>query len=246
MISKMQKTLVILVATMAIPLLFSACHKKVSFPNCKKDTDCHVDAQGNAQKGVCYMGKCEECVENSDCSGHKQCINHRCETTCHVDADCGANKHCEDNICHSDCGSGVSCPGDRVCSNGRCLSHLKMGQDPSSMAGCQNIESVHFGFDKYDVNTQGREQAHRLASCLEAHPALTLMIAGNTDNRGTPSYNMVLGEKRANAVKHYLESKGISSSRIKTVSFGEQKPVAEGNNEEAWAKNRRADFKLSN
>ena len=246
MISTMRKTLVILVATMAIPLFFSACHKKVNFPNCKKDADCHVDAQGHAQKGVCYMGKCEECVETSDCSDHKQCINHRCETTCHVDADCGANKHCEDNICHNDCSSSHPCSGDRVCSNGRCLSHLKMGQDPSSAAGCQNIESIHFDFDKYDINASSRAQAQHLTSCMDAHPGFTLMIAGNTDDRGTPSYNMVLGEKRALAVKHYLESKGIASSRIKTVSFGEQKPVMEGNNEEAWAKNRRADFKLHN
>jgi peptidoglycan-associated lipoprotein len=121
-----------------------------------------------------------------------------------------------------------------------------MSQDPWSVAGCQNIESIHFGFDKFDINAHGREQAQHVAKCLEAHPTFTLLAAGNTDNRGTTGYNLLLGEKRALAVKHFLESKGIAASRIKTVSYGEQKPAMEGNNEEAWAKNRRVDFKLSN
>lgn len=244
MISKMQKTLVVLMAAIAIPLLFSACHKKVNFPNCKKDADCRVDAQGNAQKGVCHMGKCEECMETADCSDLKQCINHRCETTCHVDADCGSNKHCEDSICYNDCNSGMACSGDRVCSNGRCLSHVKLGQDPSAVAGCQGIEKIHYAFDKYDISAEARKTVDRLAGCLEAHPAFTVMIQGHTDDRGTPSYNFALGEKRAISVKNYLESKGIASSRIETVSYGEQKPIMDEKNEHAWYQNRRAEFKL--
>lgn len=247
MIAKLQKTLVVLVVAMAIPMFFSACTKKAGFPNCKKDADCRVDAKGHPQKGVCHMGKCEECVENSDCSDLKQCINNRCETTCYVDADCGPGKHCEDNICLLDCTKDVKCPGNRTCRKGRCLSELKLGDDPNAlgMEGCEGVEKIHFDFDRFEVTPQAREHLQKLAKCLQNNPGFTLLIEGHADERGTPAYNMVLGNKRAMSVKDYLEMEaGIASSRIKTVSYGSQKPASEEKNEQAWYQNRRDEFKI--
>jgi len=237
MFSKILKAQLILIATLGICVSFIGCNKKAAMPTCKKDADC--------EKGVCHMGKCEECVTTADCSDSKQCISNRCETTCQVDADCGANKHCQDNICHNDCGGvdNIACSGDRVCSNGRCYSQFK-GQDPTSVAGCQNLEKIHYDFDKFEITSAGQELAQRLVSCLESNPGFTITIEGHTDDRGTPAYNQVLGEKRALAVKQYLESKGIASSRIETVSYGESKPIMDVKNEQAWYQNRRAEFNL--
>lgn len=242
MIAHMQKTMIFLMLAMAIPMVFSGCTKKTSFPHhCRKNADCHIDGK----KGICHMNKCEECVMHSDCPDPKQCINYRCETTCQVDADCGPHKHCEDNMCHKDCNDNSDCSGDRVCTNGRCLSSHK-SRDPYSAAGCQGLEKIHFDFDSYKLSSdKAREHVQALASCLENNPGFTVQVEGHTDDRGLPSYNMALGEKRALAVKNYLElEKGIAASRVSTVSYGEQKPLVDEKNEQAWYQNRRAEFKL--
>lgn len=238
MIKKVQNTLLLLTVAMAIPMLFSGCNKKVHFPNCKKDADCRVDGRN----GVCHMGKCEECVDSSQCSDNKQCISNRCETPCHVDADCGLNRHCEDQICHNDCSDSNHCSGGRVCTLGRCLSQKF---DPNSVAGCENIEKIHFGFNEHEITPATREQAQKLASCMQANPGFTVLIGGHTDDRGTTAYNIALGERRANAVKRYLtEEKGIASNRITTQSYGETMPIQDEKSEQAWYQNRRAEFKL--
>src|SRR5580700_10200987 len=116
------KKFVIFCMVLAVPLIFGACNKKPTKKMCKTNVDCRLDASGNVLNGVCHQGKCEECVENTDCTGLKQCINFRCETTCQLDADCGADMHCENNICMKDCVSNSACGPDKVCARGRCLS----------------------------------------------------------------------------------------------------------------------------
>jgi peptidoglycan-associated lipoprotein len=69
-------------------------------------------------------------------------------------------------------------------------------------------------------------------------------VAGNTDNRGSDEYNLALGQRRAAEVKRYLIARGIDASRIDVVSFGEERPAASGDNEDAWAKNRRDEFEI--
>jgi peptidoglycan-associated lipoprotein len=233
MTTKVHKIFLLLM--LALPVIMSGCNKRPNISHCKKNADC--------PGGVCHMGKCEECVVSADCASHKPCINHRCETTCHVDADCGATMHCEDNICHKDCGDGIGCSPNRVCTNGRCLSDLKL--DPSKLLGCADLSSIHFDFDRYSVSAQAREQVQILAQCLTNNPSIKVLIEGHTDDRGTTAYNIALGEKRALAVKNYLElEKGIASNRIETISYGETKPVVDEKNEHAWYQNRRAEFTL--
>jgi peptidoglycan-associated lipoprotein len=77
------------------------------------------------------------------------------------------------------------------------------------------------------------------------HAHVKVRLEGNTDDRGTQEYNLALGERRAEAVKRYLEAQGVSAARISTVSFGKDNPLCNQNDESCWAKNRRVDFVYS-
>ena len=101
--------------------------------------------------------------------------------------------------------------------------------------------SVYFAFDSYSVEDKYLPVIERNARRLIATPSQNVTIEGNTDSRGSREYNLALGQKRSEAVKQRLQLLGVPSSRIEAVSFGREKPVDLGENEEAWAKNRRAD-----
>jgi peptidoglycan-associated lipoprotein len=100
-------------------------------------------------------------------------------------------------------------------------------------------DRVFFDFDKYSIKADGRQTLVRQAVWLKKYPGVTITIEGHCDERGTREYNLALGERRANAVKDYLVASGISPSRIKTISYGKERPQARGSNESAWAQNRR-------
>lgn len=107
-----------------------------------------------------------------------------------------------------------------------------------------SFRTVHFDFDKYNIRSNQRDILARNAEVLKAYPNVTVLIEGHCDERGTIEYNLALGEKRANTVKEYLENYGINGNRLSTISYGEQRPVDSRSNEEAWSKNRRAEFKI--
>ena len=100
---------------------------------------------------------------------------------------------------------------------------------------------VYFGFDSYTIGGGERGKIDQVASFLQSDGA-TIIIAGFTDERGTPEYNRGLGERRAQAVREALIRAGADGSRIQTVSFGAEMPADGGSGEGAWAKNRRAEF----
>jgi peptidoglycan-associated lipoprotein len=100
---------------------------------------------------------------------------------------------------------------------------------------------VYFGFDSYAISPGERGKINAVASFARDGRG-TLIIAGFTDERGTPEYNRGLGERRAQAVREALISAGADGGRIQTVSFGAEMPADPGSNESAWAKNRRAEF----
>jgi len=102
--------------------------------------------------------------------------------------------------------------------------------------------SVYFAFNSYTVDNQYYPLIDRQARAMIANPAARLRIEGNTDSRGSREYNLALGQKRSEAVKSLMQIRGVSPRRMEAVSFGREKPVAFGENEQAWAKNRRADF----
>lgn len=106
------------------------------------------------------------------------------------------------------------------------------------------LKDVHYAFDSYALDATAKSVLQGNADWLKANSGST-QIEGHCDERGTNEYNMVLGMNRANASMKYLRSLGIEAERMSTVSYGEELPLDPGHNEEAWAKNRRAHFKLN-
>ena len=102
------------------------------------------------------------------------------------------------------------------------------------------LKDIHFNFDKYDIRPEDAAILKENAALLKRFSNVKVQIEGHCDERGTVEYNLALGERRANKTKDYLVSLGISAARISTISYGKEKPLDPGHNEEAWAKNRRA------
>jgi peptidoglycan-associated lipoprotein len=114
--------------------------------------------------------------------------------------------------------------------------------DPSVAKG--RFAPVHFAFDSFSVSPEDAGTVQAVASFLE-HAPNSVIVAGFTDERGTPGYNRALGEKRAGAVREALIAAGVSPARIQTVSFGAEMPVNPASDEAAWAANRRAEFGIT-
>ena len=100
-------------------------------------------------------------------------------------------------------------------------------------------DRVFFDFDKYNLKPEGRDQLAKWVAFLKKYPNDQLVVEGHADERGTREYNLALGERRANAVKDFLVAQGIQASRLKTISYGKERPAVLGSNEAAWAQNRR-------
>ncbi len=100
-------------------------------------------------------------------------------------------------------------------------------------------DRVFFAFDKYNLKADARGTLEKQAAWLNKWPAATITVEGHCDERGTREYNLALGERRANSVKDYLVALGVNPNRIKTISYGKERPVALGSNDAAWAQNRR-------
>ena len=105
-------------------------------------------------------------------------------------------------------------------------------------------QTIYFDFDKDDIRDDQRTALDAKVPLLTANPAVRIRVAGHTDSRGSDEYNLALGQRRSASAKRYLVSRGISEGRIETVSFGEERPASMGENEEAWAKNRRDEFEI--
>ena len=101
-------------------------------------------------------------------------------------------------------------------------------------------DRVYFDFDQYDVRADAMPVLSNQAAWLVRYPNVRVRIEGNADERGTREYNLALGARRANSVRDFLVSRGVDASRIETISFGKERPIAEGSDEAAWAQNRNA------
>jgi peptidoglycan-associated lipoprotein len=102
------------------------------------------------------------------------------------------------------------------------------------------LKDIHFDFDKYNIRPGDAEILKGNAALLVKFPNVKIQIEGHCDERGTVEYNLALGERRANSAKRYLISLGIPEKRTSTISYGKEKPLDPGHNEEAWTRNRRA------
>lgn len=103
--------------------------------------------------------------------------------------------------------------------------------------------SVFFDFDKFDVKPEYKDLVEAHAKYLAEHSDTNVMLEGNADERGSREYNLALGQKRAVAVKNVLTTLGVKDKQIETTSYGEEKPMMEGHDEDAWSHNRRTDIK---
>jgi peptidoglycan-associated lipoprotein len=111
-----------------------------------------------------------------------------------------------------------------------------------SQKGELALEDVHFDFDRYDIRPGDADILSRDAGWAKKNPGQNISIEGHCDERGTVEYNLALGERRAEAAKNYLVSLGVDAGVLKTISYGKSKPMDDGHDEAAWAKNRRAHF----
>ena len=118
------------------------------------------------------------------------------------------------------------------------------GPIPGSQAHFKSVigtqDTIYFDTDKYDIDAEDQQALRQQAQYLQQYPNVRATVEGHADERGTREYNLALGERRANAAKNYLVSLGVPANRVTTVSYGKERPVALGSNEQAWARNRRA------
>jgi peptidoglycan-associated lipoprotein len=115
-------------------------------------------------------------------------------------------------------------------------------KDPKSPV--YNKKSIYFDFDQYTISSKDTEFLQAHANYLNTNKAkkVNIVIQGNTDERGTAEYNLALGQKRSESIRKALTLLGVNSSQIEAISFGKEKPVKDGHNEESWKENRRADI----
>jgi peptidoglycan-associated lipoprotein len=115
-----------------------------------------------------------------------------------------------------------------------------MIKDPAALAAY----TIHFAFDSATIKSGEQSNLEAVAAALKSDASTKLLIEGNCDDRGTEEYNRSLGERRALAAREALAKDGIDPSRVRTISYGKDKPIDPGHDEAAWAKNRRDDFVL--
>jgi peptidoglycan-associated lipoprotein len=114
------------------------------------------------------------------------------------------------------------------------------GSQADFVAFTQGADTIYFDTDRYNIDSADTAALQSQAQWLMRYPQKRATIEGHCDERGTREYNLALGERRANAAKNYLVSLGVDAARLTTVSYGKERPVAMGSDEESWSKNRRA------
>ncbi len=114
------------------------------------------------------------------------------------------------------------------------------GDSDSNKAG--GLKTVYFDFNSSQLTSDAKGVLSGNAEFLKANPSVKVQVEGHCDERGGVQYNLALGENRAKAVREYLSTMGVDSSRITTISYGKERPVAFGHDEEAWGQNRRGNF----
>ena len=135
--------------------------------------------------------------------------------------------------------SPLGIPGGQVGYNGDVI----VDNSAAVITGAENLQAVvYFAFDSSEITAQAASVLNQHVSLLNSNPAAGVVIAGHTDERGSREYNMALGERRAQAARNYLAAQGVAANNIRVISYGEERPAAAGNTEDAYAQNRRAEL----
>lgn len=114
--------------------------------------------------------------------------------------------------------------------------------DPREFLATAELRDIKFSFDRYDIRPEDVGVLDANAEALKSHPNWLVLIEGHADERGTTEYNVTLGDRRARASMNYLISRGVRSSRISIISYGEERPLCAESTEGCWSRNRRAHF----
>jgi len=120
-----------------------------------------------------------------------------------------------------------------------------LSEDLESLNRKGYLQDAFFDFDKADLRSDARTALAADAEWLKKYPPIQVLIEGHCDERGTAKYNLSLGDRRANASKEYLASLGVDASRIKTLSYGKEKPFCTASTEDCWQQNRRGHFLIT-
>jgi peptidoglycan-associated lipoprotein len=249
------------IASLAI-LLCAGCPPRVSYPECKLDPDCaghgHVclggfckecrddsSCSGKTGRPLCRDALCvarPECERNEQCSAGQRCAQNRCVAECSQDPDCGQGRKCVAGRCAmDDCQSDADCRNGAACVDRQCRSQ-SFDSQPSRQFGSCRLNAVYFGFDDATLTQEARQSLSDDWQCLQQNSYRRVLLAGHTDERGTTEYNLALGERRADAVRKYLTGLGAESRRLKTLSYGKERPFAAGHDDAAWTRNRRVEL----
>ncbi len=110
----------------------------------------------------------------------------------------------------------------------------------ADFAAQSGSDRVLFQYDSYELDEEARTILGKQAEWLARYPAIKITVEGHADERGTREYNLALGDRRATAAKNFLAAQGVDTGRMGTISYGKERPFAEGSDEAAWAQNRRA------
>jgi len=114
------------------------------------------------------------------------------------------------------------------------------GSQPHFANAMMGADTIYFDTDRYNIDNEDSAALRRQAEYMLQYASASATVEGHADERGTRDYNLALGERRANAAKNYLVSLGVPANRLRTVSYGKERPVATGSTEQAWARNRRS------
>lgn len=122
---------------------------------------------------------------------------------------------------------------------------ISEGTADSDSGNAMGLQTIQFPYDSFEIVGSNKDILRSNIQILKDNPTVNVQIEGHCDERGGVQYNLALGEKRANAVKQQIQAGGIAASRLATISMGKERPLDTGSNEQAWARNRRANFVIT-
>jgi len=246
----MKAKLILLVVLGSAFAMLTVTGCRPDYPKCENDEHCKEKGE------FCVNGLCQQCRGNQHCGSCQQCSAGKCTAVpgcCESDANCGAGQKCRNGFCGPQCVGQNECGAKEACQGGRCVPVACVG-DGDCPAGqkCMNndcisveqgcsLQRVNFDFDEAVLTAAARAILDANANCLKQKGNPNLLIEGHCDERGTEEYNISLGDKRARKAKEYLQRLGVGG-KIRTVSYGENRPLAQGSYEGAWSQNRRDEF----
>lgn len=252
--------------SVACLVALSAVGCKPDYPECDTDEHCQDSEEGQESGNLyCVNNTCQQCRGDEDCGEGQECVGNACEDIpgwCSSTGDCPGDQVCRGNECGPECLDENDCEDGFTCEGGSCVEEQEEECSTDGDCGvnevCErnecveapeptcSLETVYFPFDSDNLTNTARNILEDNADCLQERDA-SLQVEGHADERGTTEYNLALGERRANAVRDFLTSLGVSGSDISTTSYGDQRlrrNCGEAGDESCHENNRRVEFNL--